>query len=173
MRAPKNNRKSSNRDYEIGKGKPPKAFQFKPGQSGNPRGRPKGSHNFATDVRAMLKMPVKVKRNGKSETKSTQMGSLIRLREEAFSGKTRLLIEVLALAALYNNEEFSALTTKVSADDETLFDILAERIRSGAIPTSRTPSQDEEPDEPNQADGPEEPDKPTNDAEDGNKDDES
>lgn len=26
------------RDYEVGKGKPPKAHQFKPGQSGNPAG---------------------------------------------------------------------------------------------------------------------------------------
>lgn len=29
--------------YEVGYGKPPKPTQFKKGQSGNPRGRPKGS----------------------------------------------------------------------------------------------------------------------------------
>ncbi|MEW9834254.1 DUF5681 domain-containing protein [Mesorhizobium marinum] len=31
--------------YEIGYGKPPATTRFKPGQSGNPRGRPKGSSN--------------------------------------------------------------------------------------------------------------------------------
>ncbi|WP_137702227.1 DUF5681 domain-containing protein [Marimonas lutisalis] len=31
--------------YEIGYGKPPKSSRFKPGQSGNPRGRPKGAKN--------------------------------------------------------------------------------------------------------------------------------
>jgi len=31
--------------YEVGYGKPPKASRFKPGQSGNPKGRPKGSKN--------------------------------------------------------------------------------------------------------------------------------
>jgi Family of unknown function (DUF5681) len=31
--------------YKVGYGKPPKARQFKPGQSGNPKGRPKGSRN--------------------------------------------------------------------------------------------------------------------------------
>ncbi|WBL31748.1 DUF5681 domain-containing protein [Sinirhodobacter sp. HNIBRBA609] len=31
--------------YEVGYGKPPKGGQFKKGQSGNPRGRPKGSKN--------------------------------------------------------------------------------------------------------------------------------
>jgi len=29
-------------DYEIGRGKPPMHTRFKPGQSGNPKGRPKG-----------------------------------------------------------------------------------------------------------------------------------
>lgn len=33
------------RAHEVGYGKPPKARQFKPGQSGNPKGRPKGSRN--------------------------------------------------------------------------------------------------------------------------------
>lgn len=32
-------------DYEVGYGKPPKATRFKTGQSGNPRGRPKGAKN--------------------------------------------------------------------------------------------------------------------------------
>lgn len=32
-------------DYEVGYGKPPKATRFKPGQSGNPKGRPKGAKN--------------------------------------------------------------------------------------------------------------------------------
>ncbi len=31
--------------YEVGYGKPPKSTRFKPGQSGNPRGRPKGAKN--------------------------------------------------------------------------------------------------------------------------------
>ena len=35
----------SSSGYEVGYGKPPVAGQFKPGQSGNPRGRPKGSRN--------------------------------------------------------------------------------------------------------------------------------
>jgi hypothetical protein len=33
------------RDYEVGFGKPPKETRFKPGQSGNPNGRPRGSRN--------------------------------------------------------------------------------------------------------------------------------
>ncbi len=32
-------------DYDVGYGKPPPASRFKPGQSGNPKGRPRGSKN--------------------------------------------------------------------------------------------------------------------------------
>ena len=41
--------------YEIGYGKPPKHTQFKPGQSGNSKGRPRGQRNFRTAVRDALK----------------------------------------------------------------------------------------------------------------------
>lgn len=33
------------RTYEVGYGKPPSGTQFKPGRSGNPKGRPRGSRN--------------------------------------------------------------------------------------------------------------------------------
>jgi len=34
-----------NADYEVGYAKPPQSSQFKPGMSGNPKGRPKGARN--------------------------------------------------------------------------------------------------------------------------------
>lgn len=38
-------RRPESSDYDVGYGKPPGGTRFKPGQSGNPRGRPKGSKN--------------------------------------------------------------------------------------------------------------------------------
>ncbi|WP_426052218.1 DUF5681 domain-containing protein [Brevundimonas sp. SL161] len=35
-------------DYDVGYGRPPQATRFKTGQSGNPKGRPKGAHNLHT-----------------------------------------------------------------------------------------------------------------------------
>ena len=37
-------------NYIVGYGKPPDHTQFKPGQSGNPHGRRKGSKNYRTIV---------------------------------------------------------------------------------------------------------------------------
>jgi hypothetical protein len=36
------------RDYEVGYGKPPRHTRFRRGQSGNPKGRPRGSKNLPT-----------------------------------------------------------------------------------------------------------------------------
>ena len=42
------------RDHDAGYGKPPRHSRFKKGQSGNPKGRPRGSRNFSTDLKATL-----------------------------------------------------------------------------------------------------------------------
>lgn len=43
---------------KVGKGKPPKEHQWKPGQSGNIGGRPKGSKNLKTIFRQIAEMEV-------------------------------------------------------------------------------------------------------------------
>ena len=47
-------------DYEIGYGRPPKSTRFKPGQSGNPKGRKKGSKNTYSILRDILNQKVTV-----------------------------------------------------------------------------------------------------------------
>ena len=60
-------------DYEIGYGRPPKSTRFKPSQSGNPKGRKKGSMNLETiltkalDAKITVETPVGTKRITKRE----------------------------------------------------------------------------------------------------------
>ena len=61
-------RKEGTGDYEIGFGRPPKSTRFKPGQSGNPKGRPPKSSNATTILREALFRPVPVRENGTSRT---------------------------------------------------------------------------------------------------------
>ena len=57
-------------DGPRGYGKPPKANQFKPGQSGNPKGRPKEnkSQTLHGAIRKCLQEPVSLRINGKRQT---------------------------------------------------------------------------------------------------------
>ena len=51
--------------YEVGYGKPPMATRFKPGQSGNRKGRPKRSKSSAVLIDGELNQTIIIHENGK------------------------------------------------------------------------------------------------------------
>jgi hypothetical protein len=59
------NSNGSDKPYKIGRGKPPTHTRFKPGQSGHPSGRRKGSRNFTTVLRSELQQRVTVTIEGR------------------------------------------------------------------------------------------------------------
>jgi len=85
-------------DYQVGYGRPPKHGQFKKGQSGNPKGRPKGAKNFRTEVEEILRSTVTVKHAGKPKSVRTIKAALMRLKEKALKGDQRALEHLLAYA---------------------------------------------------------------------------
>jgi hypothetical protein len=52
-------------DYGVGYCRPPEATQFKKGQSGNRKGRPKGTKNIATYVSMALQQRIAIREGGK------------------------------------------------------------------------------------------------------------
>lgn len=124
-------RKNDDADYEVGYGKPPVKTRFTPGQSGNPKGRPKGVRNFATDVKATLRASVKVTHDGRHRKASTQEVMLLRLREKALSGEARALDRMIQLAQTYNNEDFATAAASLAADDAMVLEVFKARILSG------------------------------------------
>ena len=78
-------------DYEVGYGKPPKDSQFKKGQSGNPKGRPKGSRNFKTDLQEEMQLQIQVTESGKFEIVSKQRAMIKRTMEKALHGDLRAI----------------------------------------------------------------------------------
>jgi hypothetical protein len=55
-------------EYAVGYGRPPVHSRFKKGQSGNPKGRRKGSRNLKTEIKQIVSKPVTV-RDGETERK--------------------------------------------------------------------------------------------------------
>ncbi len=76
-------------DDEVGYGKPPKASQFKPGQSGNPMGRPKGTRNLKSDLIEELREQVLIREGASSTQVSKQRAIIKRLIAKSINGDPR------------------------------------------------------------------------------------
>lgn len=89
-------------DYEVGYGKPPKQYQFKKGQSGNPRGRPKRSESLAELVVELLDDQVQVQTKDGARSMTLREAIARKLLQQAATGDPRLIkmmLDLLATAA--------------------------------------------------------------------------
>ena len=87
------------KDYAVGYRKPPKVTRFKPGQSGNPKGRLKGSPNLASDLSAELGEQITVREGGQARYISKQRALIKSLMAKALQGDVRATTALLALYA--------------------------------------------------------------------------
>jgi hypothetical protein len=104
--------------YEVGYGKPPKETRFKPGQSGNPRGRPKGRLNASEVLSRELDQKVSVREGGTTIRMSKRDAAIKRLVADAIGGKKYALDVVFAHeraiaeasgAAVHHSDEDAAI----------------------------------------------------------------
>ena len=86
------------RQYTVGKGKPPEYTRFQKGQSGNPTGRRKGSKNVATLLEQVLNERVVVTENGKRKRITKLEAMLKQLANKAASGDHRAIKLLMPLA---------------------------------------------------------------------------
>jgi len=82
-------------DYEVGYKKPPKHSQFKKGQSGNPRGRPRGAKNFATLFNEALDEKVVIIENGRHRKITKREAMFKQLANRAAQGDPKATQTVL------------------------------------------------------------------------------
>jgi hypothetical protein len=103
-----------NDNNEIGFGKPPKRTQFKKGQSGNPRGRPKGKPNLATVLEKALREKVIINENGRRKIITTLEASVKQLVNKAAAGDPRAMQQLTALARVGEERAADADTQKTA-----------------------------------------------------------
>ncbi len=81
--------------YDVGYKKPPKHTRFQAGQSGNPKGRPKGCSNFATTLGKILGERVQIVENGRRKTITKLEATMKQLVNKSASGDLKA-IQVLS-----------------------------------------------------------------------------
>jgi hypothetical protein len=80
----------------VGKGRPPKSTRWKKGQSGNPKGRPKGAKTFVTILDSLFQRPVTLSEKGRSRTVSFLEAVILKYGELAMKGDTKIATFLLA-----------------------------------------------------------------------------
>ena len=134
--------------YEVGYGKPPKHTRFKPGQSGNPKGRPRGQRNLKTVVKEVLKEKITIREGERTRTVS-RIDAIVRVTiNNALKGDPK------ALAAFYPVDPTdgphgrgagSSSTEAVSAEDDAILaeflarhGIVEQQDSHGEVPAGRS-----------------------------------
>src|SRR5688572_19224785 len=82
-------------DYPVGRGKPPTHSRFKPGQSGNPGGRKKGSRNMKSVLEDVLLEKIEMTENGKKRSVSLLEALIKRQMQEGLRGDLRAIKDLL------------------------------------------------------------------------------
>ena len=118
--------------YKVGYGQPPRGTQFRPGQSGNPRGRPKGSRNFVSVMKKVLLKPVDVRHNGIHKKMPTQEAFANLLATRALAGDAKAMGLLIRLVDQVDNDpaETSAREPAMRPEDELVMESIVRRIRS-------------------------------------------
>ncbi len=115
-------------DYEIGYKKPPPHTQFKPGQSGNPKGKPKGTRDFKTDLAEELRERIAINESGKSKKISKQRALIKSLTAKAIKGDTRSATLILAAIGRYMGDVPEDTSETPSSNDIEIIDRFKKRL---------------------------------------------
>jgi hypothetical protein len=136
----------TDQEYRVGPGRPPKEFQFKPGQSGNPKGAPPKPRSMAPDLKALFERALSGKvtlRQGERERIITKAAAGIEQLVNQFAKGDRharrdllVLAERLGvdLVAGQGDALEQSVATALSANDEALLD---DYVRRRAVQLDR------------------------------------
>ena len=112
--------------YTVGYGRPPVHSRFKPGRSGNPKGKEKGSKGLKAVVATVFNEKISV-RTPRGVRKVTKIEALVqKLMNEALTGDGKAVQQIVRLAKDAGladvAEAIEAATHQLAAEDQQILD---------------------------------------------------
>ena len=115
--------------YKVGYGKPPIAGRFTKGQSGNAKGRPKGSKNLATIVLRECRQRVRVNGPSGSRTVTKLEAAMMQMGNKAAQGDLRAAREFFSMAQRSEDAVSSeSAPSAIHESDQSVMEIIRRRI---------------------------------------------
>jgi hypothetical protein len=115
--------------YEVGYRRPPAASRFRKGQSGNPKGRPKGSRNFKTEFQQELKKAIDVTENGRRKRIRKSEGVVKQVVNKSLSGDPKMIAILLNEVRLHEAASLPAAEVLGRPEDKAVMANIVQRIR--------------------------------------------
>ena len=120
--------------HKVGYGRPPLESRFKPGTSGNKKGRPKGSRNAKSIVEEVINSPVTIRENGKAR-KTTKLRAVIEATTlNAMKGDIRAvnaLVALLIRTGQLDQADNEQLMTSLPVEDQSIINDYLRRQFAG------------------------------------------
>jgi Family of unknown function (DUF5681) len=116
---------TSKRSATTGYGRPPEHARFKPGSSGNPKGRRKNSRNLKTIIQQALTSSVTLREGSRTRTVSKLEGIVLRQVESALKGNEKAALAVLRMAShvdLLSGSDNSSENNELTAAEKRILD---------------------------------------------------
>jgi Family of unknown function (DUF5681) len=85
-------------NHPVGYGRPPLASRFKPGTSGNSKGRPKGAKNLKTLIKEAMTASISIQEGQKTKRVSRIEGVVLRQLQKALMGSDQAAMAVVKMA---------------------------------------------------------------------------
>lgn len=121
------------RKDQIGYGKPPKHSHWKKGQSGNPRGRPKGARGLKNDLDRVLRKVLTIEGRGTTLKGTTQLLALEMLARRAATGDVRSIKALVDLVlTVFGPGDRGGETEQLSENDRKLLDTFLSDLADGS-----------------------------------------
>jgi hypothetical protein len=138
---------SQSNTFSVGYGKPPAHTQFKPGRSGNPKGRRKGQRNVRTVVEEALNQRIRIRQGDRTRSLTKLDGVILTMITGALKGDAKALASLIAVMRSLGmtGEPPAAKDQKpFTTDDESLIADFLRRRGSEVQPATEREGKEED-----------------------------